>query len=178
MFHLLPDHYEPPPLSEFAEQCGVIVEGFLNKKSAVTGLWQQRYFVLSESTTQFCVLRIFGKAVVSKWGLLPLEQKRTIPIQLIERVDTSTAKGSKGREFSIKWQISPPVISSGSRPPSLTRKSFSFTGVQRNSASFSSIGADDSTGKTTHLQAQDAETRLLWVTMLNRAVNAFLLQMD
>ena len=177
MFHLLPDHYEPPPLSEFAEQCGVIVEGFLNKKSAVTGLWQQRYFVLSESATQFCVLRIFGKAVVSKWGLLPLEQKRTIPIQLIEKVDTSTAKGSKGREFSIKWQTSPPV-GNGSRPPSLTRKSFSFTGVQRNSASFSSVGADDSSEKTTHLQAQDAETRLLWVTMLNRSVNTFLLQMD
>ena len=177
MFHILPDHYEPPPLSEFAEQCGVIVEGFLNKKSAVTGLWQQRYFVLSESATQFCVLRIFGKAVPSKWGPLPLELKRAIPIHLIERVDTSTAKGSKGREFLIKWQTSTPM-NNGSRPPSLTKKSFSFTGFQRNSASFSSVGAEDSSGKTTLLQAQDAETRLLWVTMINRAISAFLLQMD
>ncbi len=30
-----------PPLSEFAEESGVIFEGWMNKKSATTGFWQK-----------------------------------------------------------------------------------------------------------------------------------------
>jgi hypothetical protein len=30
-----------PPLSEYSKACGVIFEGYLNKKSSFTGMWQK-----------------------------------------------------------------------------------------------------------------------------------------
>ena len=74
------------PLSEYALHTGVIIEGWLQKKSDRTRLWQRRYFVLSESSTEFCVLRIYYKAVESSWGTLPLKLKAAIPLSAIQMV--------------------------------------------------------------------------------------------
>ena len=74
------------PLSEYAQHTGVIIEGWLQKKSDRTRLWQRRYFVLSESSTEFCVLRIYYKAVESSWGTLPLKLKAAIPLSAIQMV--------------------------------------------------------------------------------------------
>lgn len=39
---VLPDHYQPPPPSEFAQSAGIILEGYLHKKSAgLMGQWQK-----------------------------------------------------------------------------------------------------------------------------------------
>ena len=74
-------------MSEYAKQTGVIIEGWLQKKSDRTRLWQRRYFVLSESATEFCVLRIYYKAVDSSWGTLPLKLKAAIPLSAIHMVN-------------------------------------------------------------------------------------------
>jgi len=175
---LLPEHFQPPPLSDFAEACGVIVEGYLNKKSAVTGLWQKRYFVLAESSTHYCVMRIFGRAVETLWGHAPLNCKTSIPICDIERVDTVAAKSSKGREFTIKYNPQLKSVTSSSptaasRPPSWRRGNSSPNG---------SVNSDETAAagnvKVTTLQAEDPQTRLLWVTMLNRALSAYWVDLE
>jgi hypothetical protein len=137
----------------------------LSKKSKVTGFWQKRYFVLSESSTHFCVLRIYNKAVLTKWGFAPLQLKTSIPLACIEQIDSLTAKGSSGKEFVIKFCAMPNNI----RP---------YENCNINHGDSSSVNSDgtwqnDSVKlKVSVLQADSAQTRLLWVTMLNKALNA------
>mgnify|MGYP003386864571 FL=1 len=64
---------------------GVVLEGWLEKKSTITGLFQKRFVVLAfgkarhmrgglSSTGEACLeLRIFRRAVESAWGNAPIE---------------------------------------------------------------------------------------------------------
>lgn len=91
----LSEHFCPPPLSAYAEQTGTILEGWLDKKSK-TGLWQRRYFVLAESRTHFCVLKIYQRAIPAAWGDAPIQLKSTIPVVAINAIRTATATDSLG----------------------------------------------------------------------------------
>lgn len=66
----------------------------------------KRYFVLAESHTNFCQLRVFTKAVEASWGTVPLDLRTTIPITAIESIDVIA---SNGFYFKIKY-ISTEVI--------------------------------------------------------------------
>jgi hypothetical protein len=126
-----------PPLSEYAERTGVIIEGWLEKKSARTGFWQkvsvkcaalmsnpclicerhrreiltslisvfQRFFVLSESSEEFCVMRIYYKTVESSWGLVPLRKKATIPIGSVKGVSSVSSKIKQGELKSRRQEL-------------------------------------------------------------------------
>lgn len=59
----------------------------------------QRYFVLSESSTDFCVLKIYYKSIESSWGTIPLKLKAAIPIAAIVSVTTVGSKIKRGRKF-------------------------------------------------------------------------------
>ena len=59
-------------------------------------LLAQRYFVLSESSTCFCVLRIYSRAVQTAWGAVPLGLRASIPIHSIEAVETVPSLAAKG----------------------------------------------------------------------------------
>ena len=76
-------HFQPIPLSLYAEKAGFVCDGWLEKKSLRTGFWYKRYFVLAESPKFFCVLLQYGKATESVWGTIPLELKRVTPIENI-----------------------------------------------------------------------------------------------
>jgi hypothetical protein len=56
----------------------------------------QRYFVLAESATCFCVLRIFSRAVATAWGSVAVGLRASIPIHAIESVDTVSNPAAKG----------------------------------------------------------------------------------
>jgi hypothetical protein len=66
----------------------------------LTSSLQQRYFVLSESTTCFCVLRIFSKAVVTAYGLVPVGLRSSVPIRSVEAVETVPTVAAKGKRFA------------------------------------------------------------------------------
>lgn len=59
---------------------------------------QQRYFVLAESSTEFCVLRIYYKVVESSWGTIPLKKKSSIPIGTVKSVAPISTKIKQGEE--------------------------------------------------------------------------------
>ena len=75
----------PPPQTEIGAVMGVVLEGWLEKKSTVTGLFQKRFVVLAfgkashmregrSSAGEACMeLRIFKRAVESAWGNAPIE---------------------------------------------------------------------------------------------------------
>lgn len=77
--------YLPPPQTELGAVMGVVLEGWLEKKSSITGLFQKRYVVLafgkashmrgglSSAGEDFMELRIFKRAVESAWGNAPIE---------------------------------------------------------------------------------------------------------
>lgn len=79
--------YLPPPQTEIGAVMGVVLEGWLEKKSSVTGLFQKRFVVLafgkashmrgglSSAGEDFMELRIFKRAVESAWGNAPIEVK-------------------------------------------------------------------------------------------------------
>ena len=56
----------------------------------------QRYAVLSESATQFCVLRIYSRAAPSAWGLLPVGLKASVPLSAVEAVEALGGTAVKG----------------------------------------------------------------------------------
>ncbi len=56
----------------------------------------QRYFVLSESSSYFCVLRIYAKAVTTQWGVVATGLRSSIPIASVENVMTVAHKASQG----------------------------------------------------------------------------------
>ena len=103
-FQELPQNISLPPLSEIAEETGIILEGYLNKKSSsILGQWQRRYFVLKESPIHFCELLIYYTAVESLWGMIPLQLKCTIPIFEVSSVETQGKVQAKGREFVVRF---------------------------------------------------------------------------
>lgn len=52
--------------------------------------------MLSESSSEFCVLRIYYKVVESCWGPVPLKKKSSIPIAAVKSVSSVSAKIQKG----------------------------------------------------------------------------------
>lgn len=154
--------YQPPPLSPFAIKSGVIFEGWLEKTSTITGLWLKRYYVLSESNLEFCVLRVYGKAIKTKWGIAPINLKTIIPISCVQSVVSSAAY--KGKELKITIQSETGRIA----------KEHSYCNV----SDAGSINSDDvrTSGmgkiKCISLKAPDAQSRLLWVTFIQNALDA------
>lgn len=154
--------YQPPPLSPFAIKSGVIFEGWLEKTSTITGLWLKRYYVLSESSLEFCVLRVYGKAIKTKWGIAPINLKTIIPISCVQSVVSSAAY--KGKELKITIQSETGRIA----------KEHSYCNV----SDAGSINSDDvrTSGigkiKCISLKAPDAQSRLLWVTFIQNALDA------
>ena len=60
-------------------------------------LLPQRYFVLAESSTEFCELRIYYKVVESSWGTIPLKKKKaSIPIGTVRSVAPISTKIKQG----------------------------------------------------------------------------------
>lgn len=189
-FQQFPENFQPPPLSEYAKATGVVVEGWLSKKSKRLGIWVKRYFVLSESSTCFCVLRVYGKAVQSKWGMLPSQLRSSIPLAAVELVQTVGTVSKKGKEFMIKFyprvhqehQLPSDPLTDGGVRDSIASQD--VEGVNNRSETGSQVGSENgsiysdasfgSDTKLMTLQAVDAETRLLWVTMLNMALHAAL----
>lgn len=69
---------------------GVVMEGWLEKKSTVTGLFQRRFVVLAfgkashmrgglSSAGESCLeLRIFKRAVEAAWGYAPIEVRKAV----------------------------------------------------------------------------------------------------
>ena len=110
-----------PPLSEFAEAAGIVYEGWLEKKSHSAGsgsnsgagggvmgaismslqLWRLRYFVLAESPSHFCELRIYKRAIDCGWGMAPVKLRAAIPVLSIESIDAISEKSALGRDFSV-----------------------------------------------------------------------------
>ena len=147
------------PLSAFATRAGVIYEGWLEKTSSITGLWLKRYYVLSESASEFCVLRVYGKAVKTAYGLIPINLKTIIPISCVQSVISSAAH--KGKELKVTIQ-----------------HEYGRSNGYCNVSDVGSINSDDvrsySSGKIKclTLKAPDAQSRLLWVTFINNALDA------
>lgn len=96
-FQEIPANITIPELSEFALETGVIIEGFLSKRSSMLGLLQKKYFILRESTECFCELLIYAGAVESTWGNVPIRLKSAIPIFDIASVETVGSKGAQGK---------------------------------------------------------------------------------
>jgi len=136
--------------------------------------------VLAESTTCFCVLRLFGKAVHTAWGVVPLQLKTSVPLFQVEAVEAVNARSGKGREFVIKFV---PRTTNGTKP-NLASSISSAASLHTDGGGVGlgtggSVGASETGSVTSEvgagsaqmtLQAADAETRLLWVTMLSRAL--------
>ena len=153
-------HFQPPPLSAFATKAGVIYEGWLEKTSSITGLWLKRYYVLSESASEFCVLRVYSKAIKTAYGTVPINLKTIIPISCIQSVISTAAH--KGKELKITIQPESGKLANG----------------YCNISDAGSINSDDvrsySLGKIKclTLKAPDAQSRLLWVTFIGNALDA------
>ena len=87
--------------SEYAASTGLILDGWLEKKSRRTGFWVKRYYVLNESERDFCVLRTYNKCLETSWGVVPIQLKSEIALPNISSVTTNSNKSAKGTEFSI-----------------------------------------------------------------------------
>ena len=87
--------------SEYAASTGLILDGWLEKKSRRTGFWIKRYYVLNESERDFCVLRTYSKCLETSWGVVPIQLKSEIALPNISSVATNANKSAKGTEFSI-----------------------------------------------------------------------------
>ena len=152
------------PLSPYAQRTGVIIEGWLDKKSERTRMWQRRYFVLSESATEFCTLRIFYKAVETTYGTVPHKLKASIPISAIQAVKFNASKIRKGKQFKV-------VFNRGGRGGG---GGGGGTASGYLSARSSDAGdSDREEEKTMSLKAETVQERLLWVALLQQALRLF-----
>ena len=122
---------------------------------------------MSESTTHFCVLRIFTRAVAAGWGPVAVGLKASIPIHSIEAVESTAAPAAKGKEFTIKFY------------PRVSKQSLS-AGAERDSDAGSDAGSEFSdsmfaTGgtKLTTLLAEDAQVSILDRIMCFCILNSF-----
>ena len=84
---------------------------------------RQRYFVLAESSTEFCVLRIYYKVVESSWGTIPLKKKSSIPIGTVRSVAPISTKIKQGEEESSLMVLGNMIVVA-SRSCILLRSSF------------------------------------------------------
>ena len=138
----------------------------------------QRYFVLSESTTEFCVLRIFYKAVGSSWGTVPLKLKASIPISAVQTVTFNANRVKKGKQFKVVFNRHGRASSgSGGGGSSSGFGGGAGTGSGYVSAQSSDAGgSDNGTGadeKVMSLKAESVQERLLWVALVEKALALF-----
>jgi hypothetical protein len=105
-----------PMLTEIAQATGVILEGFLYKKSTKNFInrWKKRYFVLRESPFAFCELCIYGSAVPSAWGMVPLTLKARIPILDVSQVDAVGGIKSPTVAQELVLSFQPAMVADGS----------------------------------------------------------------
>jgi hypothetical protein len=151
------------PLSPYAQRTGVIIEGWMDKKSDRTRLWQRRYFVLSESATEFCTLRIFYKAVETTYGTVPFKLKASIPISAIQTVRFNASKIRKGKQFKVVFNRSNKVVGGGG----------TLTSGYMSAQSSDAGDSDREEEKTMSLKAETVQERLLWVALLEHALKLF-----
>lgn len=120
---------------------------------------QQRYFVLCESSQEFCVLKCFSKAVESAWGMIPLQLRTVIPASSIASVKTSTKKSSKGifLSFSLLYSLL-----------SLSGRQFSILTTLDSSGAYSHFESqiDSAVTKTIRFRANDPQVLLLFSSTL------------
>ena len=57
--------------------------------------------MLCESSTQYCVLRIYYKVVESSWGTIPLKMKSSVPVADIKAVSAVSTKIKTGRSLRL-----------------------------------------------------------------------------
>ena len=159
-------NFKPEPLSVYAKSSGYIYEGFLEKKSSKTGFWLKRYFVLSESADHVCVLLQYGKAVDSVWGKIPIELKKIIPLCYIESVEIS----SKPQEFTVVESTGVNSLNVMNTKQSTCSSLHSHQSSDVASITSGSVGSESDSRSHTHkLRAPTPESRLYWITILQRA---------
>ncbi len=103
----------------------------------------QKYYVLSESETDFCVLKVYKKVVASAWGCCHIGLTSVVPICLIESVKVANARASGGRDFEVVTRA-------------VTSNATATTGSDTGSVN-SDITTTDGPTKTMTLRAVDAE---------------------
>jgi len=156
----------PPKLSALALQSGVILEGWLEKKSATTGLWLRRYYIFSESETDFCTIKIYKSTVKSLWGEVPVKLKGILPISAVASVEVVATKSARGREFTIVTNKSSQSSTSKYSSMFLSgRANFFDTGSDKGS-----VTSETGNGKSLFLRAPDPVTRLIWETYISGAI--------
>jgi hypothetical protein len=144
--------------------------------------------VLSESSTDFCVLKCFSKATPSAWGMVCTQISSCIPIFAVEGMKLITKKAARGKEFTIAVSVStnskkdgeyqthrktPPTLLHSPHTPSVqSRVPTQAPSQLSDSHSESSDFAQDDKTKVIHLRAADPQIRLLWMTMISRALEA------
>lgn len=79
--------------------------------------------MLAESSTEFCVLRIYYKVVESSWGTIPLKKKSSIPIGTVRSVAPISTKIKQGEEESSLMVLGNMIVVA-SRSCILLRSSF------------------------------------------------------
>ena len=121
--------------------------------------------MLSESATEFCVLRIFYKAVGSSWGTVPLKLKAAIPISAIQMATFNANKVKKGKQFKV-------VFSRNGRPASGGGGS-GYVSAQSSDAGGSDNGGTGGGEKVMSLKAESVQLRLLWVALIEKALAIF-----
>jgi hypothetical protein len=124
----------------------------------------QRYFVLSESAAEFCVLRIFYKAVDSSWGTVPLKLKASIPIAAIQTATFNANKVKKGKQFKVVFNRNGKPTTGGGGTGS------GYVSAQSSDAGGSDNGADE---KVMSLKAESVKERLLWVALIEKALAVY-----
>lgn len=126
---------------------GILVEGNLQKFSpeSVRGIrWHRRYFVLYART---CELRYYRSYAEAAWGRIPLDERGSIPLRLVVKIEQPSDKKYRGCRFDLV------VLHRGDgRHPGLHIRPGQESRVY--------------TTKTFKLNAADAQQRLLWVTVI------------
>ncbi len=130
-----------------SNKLGIILESFLYKfaPDSVKGVrWHKRYFVLYASS---CELRYYKSCVNSAWGIIPLEERGVIPLRLVKGISIPTKAKWKGTRFDI-------------------------TVLHNGEGKYPGIGIppgreqDFSTTKSYKFQAESAQQRMLWVSVI------------
>ena len=126
----------------------VLLEGrFQQYGPTALGLngWNDRYLVLYAATKE---IRIYSKAVQAAWGMVPIHEKGSIELRLLEKIDCPTDAKWKGRRFDLTCKTD----TDGAKYPGAEIQPGSEDKFHRT--------------QTYKLRATKGEIRLLWVTLI------------
>ncbi len=130
-----------------SNKLGILLEGFLYKfaPEAVKGVrWHKRYFVLYAAS---CELRYYKSCVKSAWGNIPIEERGSIPLRLVREIIIPSKAKWKGTRFDVT------VLHNGEgKYPGISIR----LGHEH----------DAFTTKSYKLQAESAQQRMLWVSVI------------